>query len=217
MKTQLALASALFLSACATEASYAPPPPAPPPPRPYAIRPVTHPTPPPAARQAEKPAVHVPTAVPSAGPLRMAMVGGYMDNQERDFREHLRGLGVGVARPGDELVLSAKDEKWFEDNSSQLTAAGADALATIAVILRHYDHTAISIRDFSDDGAVHAGGDPRDRAQVVARQLKTDGVSANRIYAQGYGATRRTVATGQRVSTPQSRRIEIRVSPRASG
>ncbi len=147
----------------------------------------------------------------------MAMVGGYMDNQERDFREHLRGLGIGVARPGDDLVLSAKDEKWFEDNSSQLTRAGADALATIAIILRHYDHTSISIRDFSDDGAIHADGDPRDRAQVVARQLKADGVSANRIYAQGYGATRRTVATGQRVSTPQSRRIEIRVSPRASG
>jgi len=145
------------------------------------------------------------------------MIGNYMDNQERDFREHLRGLGVGVARPGDELVLSAKDEKWFEDNSSQLTAAGAEALATIAIILRHYDHTAVSIRDFSDDGAVHAGGDPRDRAQAVAHQLMADGVSVSRIYAQGYGATRRTVATGRRVSTPQSRRIEIRISPRASG
>jgi len=214
MRTKLALASALLLSACATGASYAPPPPAPPP-RPYTIRPVTHPAPPP--RQAEKPALQMPASVPSAGPLRTAMVGGYMDNQERDFREHLRGLGVGVARPGDDLVLSAKDEKWFEDNSSQLTRAGADALATIAIILRHYDHTAISIRDFSDDGAIHAGGDPRDRAQVVARQLRADGVAPNRIYAQGYGATRRTVATGQRVSTPQSRRIEIRVSPRASG
>jgi outer membrane protein OmpA-like peptidoglycan-associated protein len=217
MKSQLALASALLLSACAGGASYSPPPAASPSPRPYAIRPVPHPTPPPPARQAEKPALQMPASVPSAGPLRTAMVGGYMDNQERDFREHLRGLGVGVARPGDDLVLSAKDEKWFEDNSSQLTRAGADALATIAIILRHYDHTAISIRDFSDDGAIHPGGDPRDRAQVVARQLKADGVAANRIYAQGYGATRRTVATGQRVSTPQSRRIEIRVSPRASG
>ena len=144
------------------------------------------------------------------------MVGGYMDDQERDFRENLRGLGVGVARPGDELVLSAKDEKWFEDNSSRLTAAGTEAIATIAIIFRHYDHTLISIRDFSDDGAAHAGGDPRDRAHVVARQLIEDGVSANRIYAQGYGATRRNLATGRRVSTPRSRRIELRISPRAS-
>jgi outer membrane protein OmpA-like peptidoglycan-associated protein len=213
MKRQLALASALLLCACATGVSYAPPPPAPPP-RPYVPRPVTHPAPPPEAHQVPS---RPPESVPSAGPLRTAMVGGYMDDQERDFREHLRGLGVGVARPGDELVLSAKDEKWFEDNSSQLTKAGTDALATIAIILRHYDHTVASIRDFSDDGAVHVGGDPRDRAHAVAKQLIADGVSTNRIYAQGYGATRRTVATGRRVSTPHSRRIEIRVSPRASG
>jgi outer membrane protein OmpA-like peptidoglycan-associated protein len=145
------------------------------------------------------------------------MVGGYMDNQERDLREHLRGLGVGVARPGDELVLSAKDEKWFEHKSSHLTAAAKDALTTIAIILRHYDHTVISIRDFSDDGANRAAGDPRDRAQAVAHQLIADGVPASRIFAQGYGATRRTVGTGQRVSTPQSRRIEIRITARASG
>jgi outer membrane protein OmpA-like peptidoglycan-associated protein len=210
MKRHFALVSAMLLSACASEGSYGPPPP--PRPRPYAARPVARPAP-----LAEKPAVRLPETVPSAGPLRTAMVGSYMDNQERDFREHLRGLGVGVARPGDELVLSAKDEKWFEDNSSRLTAAGADALTTIAIILRHYDHTVVSIRDFSDDGAVHAASDPRDRVQVVARQLKANGVSEDRIYAQGYGATRRIVATGQRVSTPQSRRIEIRISPRASG
>lgn len=216
MKRNFALALALLLSACGAQTSYTRPPPAPPPPRPVA-RSAGHPAPPRPVRHAEKPEVKVPETVPSAGPLRTAMVGGYMDNQERDLREHLRGLGVGVARPGDELVLSAKDEKWFEHKSSRLTAAAKDALTTIAVIVRHYDHTVITIRDFSDDGAVHAGGDPRDRAQAIARQLKANGVSANRIYAQGYGATRRTVATGQRVSTPQSRRIEIRITARASG
>src|SRR3954471_1656631 len=142
MKTAWLLGTALLLSACAApqQAYYAPPAPRT---TPAHVQPrVSTPA---APRPIAQQPVRVPQTVPSAGPLRTAMIGGYMDNQERDFREHLRGLGVGVARPGDELVLRLPDAMLFEAKGDRLTAAGRNTLATIAVIARHYDHTAITV------------------------------------------------------------------------
>src|SRR3954465_349364 len=89
MKTAWLLGAALLLSACAApqQAYYAPPAPRT---TPAPVQPRV--SPPAAPRSIAQQPVRVPQTVPSAGPLRTAMIGGYMDNQERDFREHLRGL-----------------------------------------------------------------------------------------------------------------------------
>ena len=92
---------------------------------------------------------------------------------------------------------------------------GPDTLTTIAVILRHYDHTAVTIRAFNDGVAGKGAAGPEDRAQAVAHALMVDGVPRARIFAQGYGATRRVMATGRRISVPGDRRIEIRITPLA--
>jgi outer membrane protein OmpA-like peptidoglycan-associated protein len=195
MKNGIAPLIALFLTACAGGGGYyAPPPYRAPPPR-YAARPA------PPVHRAEAPAVRrVPETVPSAGPLRTAMIGSYMDQQERDFREHLRGTGIGVVRPGDELVLRLPDAMLFESRGDRLTVAGRNALATIAVIARHYDHTAIAVTAYTD-------GSDRE-ARLVASALSADGVSARRI--------------ASRSGTPvnggaKTRRIEIRINPQATG
>lgn len=211
MRQALAAAAALLISACAPQtATYAPPPQRAAPPRAPA-RPVT---PPRAVAQAP---LRVPQNVPSAGPLRTASIGQYMDNQERDLREHLRPLGVGVARPGDQLVLSLLEEKVFDGDGAELTANGKNAIATTAVILRHYDHTAIEVRAFADGATAQNAAGPQERARAVAKALIADGVSSNRVFAQGYGATRRQVATGKQVTSPRDRRVEIRIRPQAAG
>jgi outer membrane protein OmpA-like peptidoglycan-associated protein len=192
---------ALCLSACAEGGGYyAPPPPryAPPPrympaPQQYAARP------PAAPRRIEMPALHkAPDNVPSAGPLRTAMIGSYMDQQEHDFREHLRGTGVGVVRPADQLVLRLPDAMLF-DGHGNLSAAGRNALTTIATIVRHYDHTAIAVTAYVD-------GSDRE-ARAVAGTLIADGVSARRI------ASRSGLAVNAGAKT---RRVEIRISPQAA-
>ena len=128
------------------------------------------------------------------------MIGNYMDQQERDFREHLRGTRVGVVRPGDELVLRLPDSMLFEGKDIRLTSAGRDALATIAVIVRHYDHTAIAVTAYVD------GTDKE--ARMVAGALINDGVSARRL----------TTRTGLAVNAgAKSRRVEIHISPQATG
>jgi outer membrane protein OmpA-like peptidoglycan-associated protein len=140
-----------------------------------------------------------------------------MDNQERDLREHLRPLGVGVARPGDQLVLSLLEEKVFDGAGAEFTANGKKALTTISVILRHYDHTTIEVRAFTDGATAKDAAGPQERAGVVAKALIADGVASNRVFAQGYGATRRQVSTGKQITSPRDRRIEIRIRPQASG
>jgi outer membrane protein OmpA-like peptidoglycan-associated protein len=128
------------------------------------------------------------------------MIGSYMDQQERDFREHLRGTGVGVVRPGDELVLRLPDAMLFEGKGDRLTVAGRNALATVAVIARHYDRTAIAVTAYTN------GTDAE--ARTVAGALIADGVPARRVTSRSGLA----VNAGAR-----ARRIEIRISPQATG
>lgn len=216
MKTQLVWLAALALTGCAEQPAYRAPPAAPympPPPRQARVAPAPRrPTVPVAVARA-------PRTVPSAGPVRLASVGRYMDAQERDLREHLRGLGVGVARPGDELVISVLADHLFDDAGSQLKPKGSETLATIAVIVRHYDHTWLYVKGFADAGgdARQNGVESQKRAKAVADALIANGVNAHRIAIQGFGATRIRVSTGAHVQEPRNRRIEIRIRPEATG
>jgi outer membrane protein OmpA-like peptidoglycan-associated protein len=218
MKKAFVPLAVLLLSACGGRVYYPPPPPSP---YEYPRSSQLHQLPPAPgeARSVEQPAPprRAPQTVPSAGPLKTAMIGGYMDNQERDLRQHLRGSGVGVARPGDDIVLNIRNDALFDGN--QLSAAGRDVLVTVAVIARHYDHTAISISGFTD-----TTGTPEQnlaasqkRARAVADALVANGVASRRVSSQGYGETRLKIATGDHVSEPRNRRIEIRIAAQASG
>jgi len=146
------------------------------------------------------------------------MIGRYMDAQERDLREHLRGLGVGVARPGDEIVISVLADELFDDAGSNLTAKGKETLATIAVIVRHYDHTWLYVKGFADAvGTLRANGaESQKRAKAVADALIANGVSARRFAIQGFGGRRVEIGSGSHVQKPRNRRIEIRIRPEAS-
>lgn len=217
MKKMAVVFAALALSACAGGRSYAP---LPPPPPVYAPPAKPLPATPKPSETVQKPAPQrVPQNVPSAGPLKTAMIGGYMDNQERDLRTHLRGTGVLVSRPGDEIVLTAHNDLLFEGNTTKITLRGSNALAKIAIIARHYDHTHLEVGGYTDTTGTPEQNQAvsEKRAKAVADALIADGVSAGRISSQGFGETRLKVKTGENVSQPRNRRIEIRISPEASG
>jgi outer membrane protein OmpA-like peptidoglycan-associated protein len=69
-----------------------------------------------------------PPKVASAGPLKTAMVGSYMDNQEAELRRAMRGTGVLVGRPGDDIVLRISSDAMFEGNSFNLSSRAKDIL-----------------------------------------------------------------------------------------
>lgn len=208
MKRLVAGLAVLLLSACASERHYALEGPLPP--SGYHAAPAGHPM----AHGAQPREDGAPPNVGSAGPLKTAMVGSYMDAQERDFRVHLKGEGVRVARIGDDLVLQLPDSVLFDGDD--LSGDGRDVLERTAELLRHYDHTAVAVAGYTDT----SGAPDRNmavsqkRARRVADALVSDGVAGPRVGAQGYGATHLKIVTGPSVNEPRNRRIEIRIIAR---
>ncbi|HEX3808138.1 MAG TPA: OmpA family protein [Rhizomicrobium sp.] len=215
-KALAAFPALLLLSACAGAGGHAPrypdsdygPPPA--------LRAEPEGTRPQAAMQPMHP--ERPPQVASAGPLKTAMIGNYMDSQEKDLRGSLRGSGVLVTRRGDDIILQAPNAALFS-GGTQLSENGSQALWAIAPVLRHYDHTAISISGYTDT----TGSDEqnmtvsRKRAYTVGGQLVKNGVPLSRLHAQGFGETDLKIQTGDNVNEPRNRRIEIHITAQANG
>ncbi len=160
-------------------------------------------------------ALDLPPPPPSnAGPLTLAGIGSYMDAQESDLRNRLRGTGAVVTRPGDDLVIVLRTDLLL--NGMAVTDSGASLLATIADVLRHYDRSAIQVQGYTDT----IGRPERNltlsetRAKLVLNALIQGGVSGQRISAQGFGETRLRVSTGDNIDEPRNRRIEIRITAR---
>ncbi|HEY1630356.1 MAG TPA: OmpA family protein [Rhizomicrobium sp.] len=156
---------------------------------------------------------YTPPSVASAGPVKTAQVSAYMDGQENELRGRLRGEGVIVARRGDGLVLVVFDKALFEDGT-ELSGGGIGLLRNLALVLRHYDHTALAVSGYTDTaGSAEKNLDVSDRrAKAVASALSSDGVAGGRISAHGYGEDNPRVKTGDAVSEPRNRRIEIKIT-----
>jgi outer membrane protein OmpA-like peptidoglycan-associated protein len=217
MKHTLIIAAAcLSLAACETAPRYNDYGPPPATDNSVQTHPYSEQTLPPPGHQAYPPA---PPKVVSAGPLRTAMIGGYMDNQEQEFRRELRGTGVLVARPGDDIVLNLRSDDMFDGNTLNLSDHAMRILADIAPVLRRYDHTQIFINGYTDtSGSADQNMTvSRKRAYTIGGQLVKNGVPVSRIQATGYGETVLKVKTGEHVNEPRNRRIEIRIAARAAG
>jgi outer membrane protein OmpA-like peptidoglycan-associated protein len=157
-----------------------------------------------------------PLNVDTAGPLKLAMVGNYMDAQERDFRVRLRGQGVTVVRVGDEIVVGARNDELF--SGDLLSSRGKSVLERVAELIRHYDHSAIQVSGFMDASAPSEESYEISgmRAKSIADALVADGVPAVRISSQGFGASHPRFMVGPNAKEPRNRRIEIHVVAHAT-
>jgi outer membrane protein OmpA-like peptidoglycan-associated protein len=210
MRKLVAAAVLLLLAGCQTAPHYHRLPPPPPP----SITGAPLPPPPPRGQTGTPPA-KPPRPVPSysgtAGPLAAAGVGRYMDDMERDLRHVLKG--TPVARPGDALAISLRDDSLFEKGA--LTEDGRNLLQALAATLRHYDRTAVQVNGYADTRAApdKSLAQSQKHADAVAGALRAGGVAGARIAATGYGQTHLKIATGAGKSEPRNRRVEIRIVP----
>jgi outer membrane protein OmpA-like peptidoglycan-associated protein len=157
--------------------------------------------------------------VASAGPVRTAMIGSYMDNQESELRRAVHGMPVLVGRPGDDIVLHLRSDDYFRAGSFDVSDEGQRILWAIAPVLRRYDSTKIFIDGYTDTtgSADENLANSRKRAYAVGGVLVKDGVPLSRLQATGYGEQNLKIQTGDHKNEPRNRRIEIRISARASG
>jgi len=169
------------------------------------------PPPPPPVAHAKPPVPAKPKwSAPAAGPLKYAMVGSYMDAQEKDFRSRLHG--TLVKRVGDDIVVSFQDDQLFKGEA--LSGRGRDTVKRLAELLRHYDHSAVQVGGYTDTSLPEdrSRALSESRARTVADQLVSYGVGKERLSSSGYGSSHLRIATGLGKAEPRNQRIEVRVT-----
>ncbi|PMR74702.1 OmpA family protein [Billgrantia endophytica] len=151
----------------------------------------------------------------AVGAAAGAGVGAYMDRQEQQLRESMRGTGVDVERRGDDIVLNMPSGVTFGFDSSDLTTSARNALNDVSSVLNQYTDTRVNI-DGHTDSTGDAGYNQRlseRRAEAVGNYLTQSGVSRNRLYMTGYGMTQPVASNANEEGRAQNRRVEITLSP----
>ncbi|MFU8878387.1 MAG: OmpA family protein, partial [Wenzhouxiangellaceae bacterium] len=124
-----------------------------------------------------------------AGALSGAAVGAYMDRQEAQLREQLRGTGVSVTRQGDDIVLNMPGNVTFDVDSASLKPEFFGVLNSVALVADEFDRTVLIVDGHTDSTgpAAHNQGLSERRAGTVAQYLVAQGVAPVRIASYGYG------------------------------
>lgn len=150
------------------------------------------------------------------GALAGGGIGLYMDKQEADLRTRLRASGVSVTRNTDDsITLNMPNSITFNTDSDQLRPQLGETLASVAVVLKKYDQTTVSVAGFTDsDGAADYNlALSERRAQAVAAVLANDGISQNRLDVRGFGKAQPIASNTSAEGKAQNRRVEIRIIP----
>ncbi|MDX1588122.1 MAG: OmpA family protein [Oleiphilaceae bacterium] len=151
----------------------------------------------------------------AAGGIAGAGVGAYMDRQEEELRQRLRGSGVSVAREGDHIRLVMPGNVTFGVNESSIQPSFHDTLESVALVLKEFDETAIAVSGHTDStGGMELNQRlSEDRAEAVGGFLQQQGISRGRLHIRGFGP-RQPIASNDTVAGRQAnRRVELELMP----
>lgn len=149
------------------------------------------------------------------GGLAGAGVGAYMDRQETKLRDELAGTGVSVTRIGDDIILNMPGNITFDVNQAAINANFYPVLNSVAKVAKEFDKTLIDVAGHTDStGTVAYNMDlSQRRANSVAQYLQSQGVMANRVYAEGYGPHYPIADNSTAQGRAENRRVEIALKP----
>lgn len=142
-------------------------------------------------------------------------IGYYLDQQENKLRTLLDGTGVSVTRYDDRIVLNMPNSLTFGSNSTVLNPAGAEALRSVASVLKEYNRTAARVVGYTDStGSVQLNQRLSvERANSVANLLIMQGINSNRISTYGAGESDPIATNATPEGRAQNRRVEITLMP----
>lgn len=151
----------------------------------------------------------------AVGAAAGAGIGVYMDRQEEQLRESMRGTGVDVERRGDDIVLNMPSSVTFGFDSSELTVQARNALNDVANVLTQYTDTRVNIAGHTDStGSVSYNQRLSERrAEAVGSYLAQAGVASNRLNMIGHGPSQPIASNDTEEGRAQNRRVEITLSP----
>lgn len=151
------------------------------------------------------------------GALLGGGVGYYMDKQEAQLREKMRGTGVDVKRDQNtgavDLVMPGN--VTFAFNSSNISGQFRPTLNDVAKSVQEFDKTQLVIKGYTDNvgSASYNQKLSEKRAYAVANYLANRGIAANRIQTRGYGMSNPIASNNTDAGRAQNRRVEISILP----
>ena len=147
-----------------------------------------------------------------------AGIGQYMDRQEAQIRQQLEGSGVSVSRVGNDLVLNMPSDITFQTGQSGIQSQFASTLSSVALVLKNYSKTRISIAGHTDSDGSHRYNQNLSvqRAESVAYHLNSHGVPGPRLLTYGFGESRPIAANSSANGKALNRRVELRIMPQQS-
>ncbi len=149
------------------------------------------------------------------GALAGAGIGGYMDNQEAQIRQQMEGTGVSVTRVGNDLILNMPSDITFRTGSSQIDSSFSETLGSVALVLKKYKKTSISVTGHTDSVGSTSSNQRLSvsRAQSVASALNYNGVSSNRTQIYGNGESTPVASNNTTNGKALNRRVELKIVP----
>ncbi len=131
-----------------------------------------------------------------------SQAGGYTDDPAAGFEN---------VQPGSEqdFIMSAGRRIYFAENSAALDETARATVDNQVAFLKKYPRWFAKLQGFADD----PGGNAKmtqlsqQRADAVMNYMITSGVSANRLWAKGYGKERVVRECTERACKVQNRRV----------
>ncbi len=150
------------------------------------------------------------------GALAGGAVGNYMDRQRSELKRKLeteeRNRQLSISQMADgALKVAVAADVTFDTGSAQLKPAAINALAKLASTLQDYNATVIHVVGHTDSVGTpefNQGLSER-RAASVSAFLTRQGVPAQRIREEGRGERELLLRSGDQVSEPGNRRVDI--------
>lgn len=141
--------------------------------------------------------------------------GYYMDVQEAKLRQKLEGTGVQVRRDGNDIRLIMPGDVTFETNSADLDARFYSVLDSVAVVLKEYKSTLVTVAGYTDSTGPATFNEKlsEKRASTVALYLNSRGVVKERLAAVGHGETGPIAENRTQDGRARNRRVEIALDP----
>ncbi len=151
-----------------------------------------------------------------AGGLSGGLIGNYMDKQEAAMRKQLaESEAISVQRQGNNLALNFKSDLVFDTGSAEVKGASSADLQQVAKIMNEYPQTRVMVAGHTDSVGSNESNQrlSERRANAVKNLLVHNGVSSDRIVAQGYGETQPIASNDTAAGRQQNRRVKITIEP----
>lgn len=142
-------------------------------------------------------------------------IGVYQDRQQAKLRDRLANSGVSVTREGDNIRLNMASDITFPVNQSAINPGFYETLNSVAIVLKEFDKTTISVYGHADSTGPEAYNQTlsEKRSLSVSNYLAAQGVMPSRLRSIGFGESRPIADNSTDYGRAANRRVEILIDP----